>query len=357
MSADSEQSVSGPTPEPAPGGEGGPSFRGPGVETEAPGAGAIPGVLRFFVVPLVLVGASLAVFAGLGAVVGQGPPTPEDLVREIAAGGKNSRWQAAQELSNQVHAGRIDLRRDERLTQAVVEAFRRARESGDDARVIQYLARLLGRARPDIAGPVLKEALVDGNPDVRLFVTGALADHGSPSDVETLLARLDDSDPGVRAVAAFGAATVMAGPDREVPAGTMLGTAAWRGTLAKALHDPEIDVRWNAALGLARLGDPAGADLVWSMLHRDYVRENLKPLDRGGSGAAGDPAREDEVVLNALSAAYRLRDRSMAAGVRALATGDSSDTVKDWAMRASELLEREVREKGDVPQRTWTAAR
>jgi hypothetical protein len=314
-------------------------------------------VLRFFVVPLVLVGASLAIFAGLGALVGQGPPTPEDLVRQIAEGGKNARWQAAQELSNQVHAGQIDLRRDERLTNAVVEAFEKARASGDDVRVIQYLARLLGRARPDIAGPVLKRALVDGNPDVRLFVVGALADQGDPSDVEDLLARLDDGDPGVRAVAAFGAATVMAGPD-----GSGRGRADWRATLAKALHDPEVDVRWNAALGLARLGDPAGADLVWSMLHRDYVRANLKPA-QGGGGAesggpvAGDPGREEEVVLNALSAAFRLRDRTMADGVKGLVDSDPSDTVKDWAMRASAELEREAREKGALPQRTWTAAR
>jgi HEAT repeat protein len=176
--------------------------------------------------------------------------------------------------------------------------------------------------------------------------------------VDDLLARLDDLDPGVRAVAAYSAASVMAGVE-----GKGTGTPGWRASLARGLADPEVDVRWNAALGLARLGDPAGADLVWSMLHRDYVRANLRPGTRGGllSAAGTDPAspaqREEEVVLNAVSAAYRLRDRSMTDGIRDLAAADPSDAVKDWAIRAAEELERESREKGAIPQRSWTAAR
>jgi hypothetical protein len=359
MAEDPAVPPTGPTSAPASGGPvEGPEFRGPGVDTgDAPG-GALPGVLRFFVVPLVLVAASLAVFAGLGALVGQGPPAPADLVRTVAEGGKNARWQAAQELSNQVARGDLDLARDERLSRTVAEAFEKARLSGDDSRVIEHLALLLGRAHPAVASPVLRTALSDGNPDVRIFVIGALAQQQGAGDLDLLLARLDDLDPGVRAVAAFAAAGLAA---RE-------GAAAerWSAPLRKALLDAAVDVRWNAALGLARLGDPAGADVVWNLIHRDYVRANLQTGD--GSGGAGflalrgaDPAgpeqREEAVVLNALSAAFLLKDRSMADGVKALASSDPSDAVRDWAMKAAEALDREAREKGPVPQRTWTAAR
>jgi len=188
----------------------GPDFRGPGVDTgDAPG-GALPGVLRFFVVPLALVAASLAVFAGLGALVGQGPPSPADLVRTIAEGGKNARWQAAQDLSNQVYRGDVDLKRDERLARSLGDAFEKARLAGDDIRVLEHLAVLLGRADPKVTGPVLRGALADGNPDVRIFVIGALAQQGQAGDVELLLARLDDLDPSVRAVAAYAAAGLIA---------------------------------------------------------------------------------------------------------------------------------------------------
>jgi HEAT repeat protein len=342
---------------PAPGGAGeGPSFRGTGVDTgETPG-GALPGVLRFFVVPLVLVGASLAVFAGLGALVGQGPPTPADLVRSIAEGGKNSRWQAAQELSNLVARGDLDLARDERLTRVLAEAFERARVGGDDPRVLEHLSILLGRADPAVAGPALRKALADGNPDVRIFALGALSERGGPLDAAAVLPLLDDVDPAVRAVASFATAVLA---ERNP-------SAASREALAKAQRDPAVEVRWNAALGLARLGDPAGADIVWSLLHRDYVRANLKTGDGPEAGGffsprgadpAGPAELEERVVLNALSAAYRLRDRSMADGVKALAASDPSDAVRDWAMKAAGELEKDVREKGPTAQRAWVAAR
>jgi hypothetical protein len=358
MSGDLEKGATTVAAEPDAGsGDAAPSYRAPGVETEAPSGGGLPGVLRFFVVPLVLVGASVAVFAGLGALVGEGPPGPADLVERIATGGKNARWQAAQELSNQVHQGVLDPRRDPALSAALGRAFVRARAEGDDPRILQYLARLLGRSDPAAAGPVLREALADGNPDVRVFVIAALAEMGDPGDVEAILARLSDLDPAVRAVAAFAGASLAA-------ANGGAARPEWRAPLRAALDDASVDVRWNAALGLARLGDPAAADLVWRMLHRDYVRGHLAPAEGAGGGflspAGADPAtpeqRTETVLLNALSAAFRLRDRSMLDGVKALES-DPSDAVKDWALRASAALEEEVAAKGAVAQRTRVASR
>jgi hypothetical protein len=360
MSGESEAGGTAVPPEPGTGaGAEAPSFRAPGVETESPAGGGLPGVLRFFVVPLALVGVSIAVFAGLGALVDQGPPRAEDLVHRIATGGKNARWQAAQELSNQVRDGTLDPRHDAALSAAVATAFARARSEGDDPRVIEYLSRLLGRSDPAVAGPVLREALADGTPDVRLYVVSALTGLGDPRDVDGILGRLEDLDPAVRSVAAFSAASLAAAGGGPVRPG-------WCDALRRALADPSVDVRWNAALGLARLGDASGADLLWSMLHRDYVRANLRTADGPGAGgffalSGADPStpeqREEAVILNALSAAYRLRDRSMAEGVRALARADPSDVVKDWALRASEELEGAIAKEGPVPQRTWVAAR
>jgi HEAT repeat protein len=38
-----------------------------------------------------------------------------------------------------------------------------------------------------------------------------------------------------------------------------------------ALNDVKDEVRWNAAMALARMNDPAGADLLVSLLDRSYV--------------------------------------------------------------------------------------
>ena len=336
-----------------------PSYRAPGVmEEPEPRTGFLPGVLRFFVVPLVLVGASVGVFAVLGAVVNSEPSGPHELIRAIAEGGKNARWQAAQEISNLVHRGDLDLRRDESLTAALAEALERARATGDDPRVIQHLAVLLGRGHPVPARPALERALADGEPDVRIFALAALAELGEPGSLEAASHRLRDLDPAVRAMAAYAVPALMAKGGVE--------DAAAREAVAGVLGDPEVDVRWNAALGLARLGDPAGAEVIWGMIHRDHVRPNLRSGDPGAGGGflaprGADPDsaadREDRVVLNALSAVYRLKDRSMLPGVRELAAADPSPAVQSWAMKTQALLEEEVRSRGAVPERSWTAAR
>ena len=356
MSGDSAPSAE-PTPA-ASSGEG-PDFRAPGVDTGEPESRGLPGVLRFFVVPLVLVGISVGIFAGLGAVVGQAPPTTNELVRTVAEGGKNARWQAAQELSNRIYRGEVDLRRDAGAVASVAAAFRKSRAEGDDPRVIQHLSILLGRSRAAPALEALVEALADGSPDVRIFAAAALVEHGDPSGATALLPRLDDLDPAVRALSAYAASDLAS---RE---GAGEVAAAVRPALVRALGDPAVDVRWNAALGLARLGSAEGADLVWRMLDRDYVRANLRRGDGKSGGLlapmGADPQSpeecEERVVLSALSAAYRLKDRSMIGAVKALAASDPSDAVRNWALRAEELLETEIREKGPVAARAAAAGR
>ena len=341
----------GPAPE-------GPSFRAPGVmeEPEAP-VGFLPGVLRFFVVPLVLVGASVGVFAMLGAVVNREPAGTHELVQAIAEGGKNARWQAAQELSNLIHRGDLDLRADESLTATLAEALDRARTSGDDARVIQHLSVLLGRGHPVPARPALERALADGNPDVRIFALGAIVELGDPASAEALAPRLKDLDPAVRAMAAFALPALLEKGGGEHPGA--------REAVAAALGDPEVDVRWNAALGLARLGDPSGADVIWGMIHRGHVRRNLRSgespaaggfLAKSGTDPDSPQNREERVVLNGLSAVYRLKDRSMLPGVRELAAADPSPTVQSWALKTQALLEEEVKARGEVPGRSWSEA-
>ena len=166
---------------------------------------------------------------------------------------------------------------------------------------------------------------------------------------------MQDLDPGVRTMATFAAGVLAEKAD---------GAAADRArdSLVRALGDPATDVRWNAALGLARLGRTEGADLVWDMLHRDYIRANLQRgdgaaaagfLGQSGTDTATPEQIEERVLLNALSAAWRLKDRSMIEGVGALAASDPGDGVRDWALRTRGLLEGEIRDHGPVVARAW----
>ncbi len=344
-----------PSGAPVPGGGASPGgVDVPHVETEARPSGFLPGLLRFFVVPMILVGASLAVFAGLGSLVARGEPAGTDLVTRIATGGKNARWQAAMELSNRVARGDLDLRASPDVVVAVADAFRRAREERDDPRVVRYLSLLLARSGDPDVRTLLEDAVVDADPDVRLYAVEALAHHRSPASAGVIAPRLSDTDPGVRTMAAFalGVVAEAGGAPARDSAGPLLTTA---------LADPDLDVRWNAALALARLGLPAGEEEIWRMLHPDYVRKALaeghgRPTGLLGA-AARDPAPpealEAEILRNALSALSRLRDRSMLDGVRALAADHPDAGVRDWAMRTREILDAEIRGRGSVEQRAW----
>jgi HEAT repeat protein len=86
---------------------------------------------------------------------------------------------------------------------------------------------------------------------------GAIAD---PSGLPTLTGALVDTDPGIRKTAAYA-----------------LGAFDHDPTAAGALHplvdDPVADVRWNAALALARLGDSAGVPVLEQMLDRRLLAQ------------------------------------------------------------------------------------
>lgn len=327
----------------------------PEVVTEKAPSGLLPVMLRFFVVPLILVGASLAVFAGLGSLIARGDARSTDLVDRIARGGKNDRWQAAMELSNRVASGEVDLLSDERLVAAIAESFVRAREEGDDPRIVRYLSRFLAVCPGQGVRSVLEDALTDGDPDVRLYAVEAVARHANAASLGAITARLSDTDSGVRTMAAWAVPEVAVKGDdriREEAAGALL----------RALHDPVDDVQWNAALGLARMGRPGGEDVLWALLHPDYVRSRLTApagataslLGSGGTDPATPAEREATILRNALSAVFLLGDRSMLEGVRTLADGHVNPGVRDFAMKTRDALEKAVAARGAVPQRTWT---
>jgi hypothetical protein len=328
---------------------------------EAAGSGGfLPGILRFFVVPLVLVGASLAVFAGLGALVKQGSTPTKDLLDRVAEGGKNERWQAAMELANRVVAGEVDPAADDALAERVVVAFRAAREGGDDPRVLHLLSRFLAASPREDAGAALAEAAGDANAGTRIFALDALARRGDASSLDAALARTGDTDPAVRAMAVYATGILAA----AAPPGD---TAAARAAepLRAALGDDAVDVRWNATLALSRLGIPGGEDELWRMLHPEYLRRHVAPQESGaaslfsteGADTASVEERTEGVLLNALSAVWRRRDVSMIEGVRALASAELGARVRDRALRTLEALEAEAKAKGGATApRAWTEA-
>ena len=108
----------------------------------------------------------------------------------------------------------------------------------------------------------------------------ALGVIGDPQAVPRLVALAAGDDPGLRkaAVHALGA----------------FPTEDARAALATALSDPVADVRWNAAVALARRRDPAAVPVLLAMMDRGELARGARPHRRaalGGDGAGGDRGR------------------------------------------------------------------
>ena len=92
-----------------------------------------------------------------------------------------------------------------------------------------------------------------------------------------------------------------------------------RTTLVRALGDPIGDVRWNAAVALARRRDPAAAPVL------------LEMLDRAHLGAISGMTEEQRVdaLLQAVAAAAVVPDARLRASLESLRDRDASLKVRE----------------------------
>src|SRR5262249_23338634 len=101
-------------------------------------------------------------------------------------------------------------------------------------------------------------------------------------------------------------------------------------TLKTALEDAASDVRWNAAVALARHGDSAGVGVIRQMLDRTYVEQTVKRDVRQDEDQ--DPI--GDVMVSGVRAAATLKNGSLRQSVEALSAGDRSMRVREAAIEA-----------------------
>jgi len=278
-----------------------------------PEQGFIRELGQFFVIPSLIVLLCVGVFVMFGLISSESKGV-RDFLQEIRTSRGNDRWQAAFEMSRAI-AQQPALRGDERLVREIADAIRS--EGRDDPKVRKYLVIALEKLGSVSAGPILVESLSDSDPEVRMQAARALgAIEGVTGAVEPLGALSTDEDASVRKVAVFAL-----GRTHDPAAVT---------PLRPRLDDPVEDVRWNAALALAVLGDASGRSVIEQMLDRSH-------LD------AIEGITEEQKVLaliNGVQAVYLLKDTTLAEKVRTLSREDPSLKVREIAIRALESLDR-----------------
>ena len=105
-------------------------------------------------------------------------------------------------------------------------------------------------------------------------------------------------------------------------------------TLRTGLQDGAPDVRWNAAVALARHGSHEGVAVLRQMLDRDYVEKTVTREVR--QDADQDPVAD--VMISGLRAAATLKDDALKPIVTTLSQQDKSMRVRGAALEALKMI-------------------
>jgi HEAT repeat protein len=281
-------------------------------------------VLQFFVFPLAIVAVCVAVFVIFGLIAGESRGA-RDYLAEVRGGSANRRWQAAFELSKVLQARKDPALSEPRFAEEAVRLFR---ESGtDDPRVRRYLALALGRLGDARAVPALLEAVEEGaakerpvDPETQVYAVWALGAIGDASALPKLVALAGGPDPGLRKAAVHAL-------------GAFAGEVA-QAALVKALGDATEDVRWNAAVALARRGEPRAAPILLEMMDRTHLADLDRRLRERGLPDGLTPEQREEAILQAVAAAAVLPSPALRSALERLRDTDENLKVREAARRA-----------------------
>jgi HEAT repeat protein len=287
--------------------------------TRNPFAAAPALAVQFFLIPLAVVAVTVTVYAGFRALLTDNRG-PQDYLAEVRHGGTNRRWPAAYELSRLMADPAV--RSDPKLGPALVDAFDEAK---NDPQVRRYLALAIGRLEPPLpadAIATLTRSLGDSDSETRISVIWALGSSGDAAVVPTLepLYTAPDSDPGVRKMVVYALGALPG--DAQVD------------TLRTALQDGAADVRWNAAVALARHGSREGAPVIGQMLDRSYVERTVTRDVR--LDADEDPV--SDVMISGVRAAAALKEPSLRSSIETLSQQDRSMKVRQAAIEALKVM-------------------
>ena len=208
----------------------------------------------FFVVPFIIAIFGVLIFLMLRILTIE-PRTAQDYLHDVKIGGNTKRWQGAFELSK-ILANPGMVPREERFVNDLISTFEYSEKERDD-RIRIYLALAMGRTKDLRYATILEKTLNDENEEILAAVIYSLGFINSPTSLEQLLLMFEHESARVRhqVVVALGNYD---GDQVQI-------------VLKQALHDPEPNVRWDAAIALAKQKDDSGRRILLDLMDRKYL--------------------------------------------------------------------------------------
>ncbi|MEM9660545.1 MAG: HEAT repeat domain-containing protein, partial [Planctomycetota bacterium] len=282
--------------------------------------------IQLFVVPALIVAAIVLLWVAINWLANSGSEDPEQIVRSLRRSNQ-ARFQAAKELADMLRMpGRYPELKSSRelalgLAEMLDEMVDQGSEVESDVTMRWIVAGALGEfAVDDGLDSLLKTAQKDPQRDVRRKAVNAIAvlgqtyanreppqplAHVDLADVLSQLANQPD-DRLLRSEAAFALGVLAQPPGAD---------SRYVDELALLAEDPFPDARYNAANGLARIGDLRALETIVEMLDLEAIEASVEG-ERKFSDQVSDASlarqrgdKRNLILKNAMGAVGSLLER------------------------------------------------
>ena len=260
----------------------------------------------FFLIPLVVTILGIMFFF-MFKVLTYETSSPLDYLNDVQYGAATKRWQSAYELSKILSIPDL-VPLDKGFRQKMISAYEHSIH--DDPTVRMYLALAMGRTGHKEYGIKLLEGLKDQDKGSRLAAIKALG----------LLAYI----PSIPAIHEFThepfsneerlAATIALGNMND---NTVIPI------LQNMLEDEEPNIRWDAAIALAKLEDSSGLQVIINLLDRSYFDHFTEVNEE----------EEVQAILVAIQISSQYPSEQFVTNLLKLATLDRNMQIRDLAIK------------------------
>ena len=260
----------------------------------------------FFLIPLIITIFGVMFFF-MFKVLTYETSAPEDYLTDIQIGSATKRWQAAFELSKLLSNPEI-VPTDEGFKNKMISIYEHSIH--DNPKVRTYMALAMGRTGQQEYGSILMEGMNDEDMESRLAAIKALGLLGYAPAVNGIQKFTAENSSNAERLAA----TIALGN---------IGEKSIIPILQKLLDDEEPNIRWDAAIALAKLEDSSGLQVIVNLLDRSYF-EHFTEVDE---------EEEVQAILVAIQVSSQFPSNLFVTNLLKLAAFDKNMQIRDLAIK------------------------
>jgi len=260
----------------------------------------------FFLIPF-MIAIFGAVFFLLFRFITYETTDASELLNQVKIGSATKRWQSAYELSkvlNDPDAVPFDLSFKNQMVSAYDHAI------NDDPLVRAYLAIAMGATGDQYYGDKLVLGLNDESRESRLAAiqaVGMVKEQSAISRLSEIIKSSDFQDERLAATMSLG----FIGNSKSIP------------LLNSLLGDDEPNIRWDAAIGLAKMGEDSSIPTIQNLMDRNYL-STFPELDQN---------EVTKVILTAIETTTIIVDQRFEPLLETLASSDENLKVRNAAIK------------------------